>query len=1094
MELIAIIMISVMLFSFLAPPVAQEDGANRPHPVDIGSLIPLIQHNLSENSYVSGDSAQNSGLVLNVSDYDVTNDTGSLGKYLEWTSQSIFYDGSYWIVGGSDLVRMNISGGNSLSAVIVPGGYCRFLEPLGQNLILGGNYFVPPAGLYAYSYNILSGTLTNISYNLPSNTIGKGSGYVVTGMTQCDGYTFFIYSREGYNGVSYVQRFNQTSIVNVSGSIRIGGNQNPTAAGHGYIFFQGVNGVSNSILYNVTTGSSLEINSSNLNDQNGIDCPNMVAYGSGNFIAGSGYQIYDYSMATGTAKLLNQYPGYRLTFVSYAGNGIFLAGIFKNNHTTLLAIENDSFYDLGSYYGIVSDGTFNNITGGILLTGNGMQSGPVMYYLTPISTEVYFNEEGLPSGSEWGLNISGYNNMTLYGNSTEISQILDYGNYHIRPIYPLRTFYAPEFNLSVNYQGISVLIQFKPYDYILNVSETGLPSGTLWYLNFTEDNSSNKIYYHSYSTSQNVMLQNGTYNYSISSSLKCWISFDGDGKINIYGNDSTLNIPFLRAYKVSFNLIFPAKNQTWYLNISLDRSHFFNITGNLNRSQEYLPNGTFNYSAATANKKYHSNGGNFSVMGENITVNVTYLPYLYVLSIFRENGIYVGKWGVFINDSNVFYNTSSSELNVSLMNGTYDLRFTDLDKRYIPKILTMNITINGSDAIIRIHFEITYAVSFSLSEHVAEPWNVYIYNNTANLSGFIQYNLSNEPSSICILLPNGSYHYAPEYEGKGIIFNVSSIYFNLTGSDQNIQVIDYNAYPMEISSTGLFRNMGWYVNLSSPYGGKHISPYPNLSIYYCLPNGTYTYVAGGKGNIFNHPSGNVTIDGKNSSVNLAFVPVTYPVIIKALNPAFRSFNINFINTGIISELINNNFSMTYSGLNIEYLEDSLVNGTYWINATLSNGTYSIHDFKFSVNGSSETVYLNLLPVLYRIEFIPEAPSGSSGNWEVDNSSSSINSPITLYEINGTYNYNISAPPSLLVSNSSGEYAVNGKNITIYVYFKGKNQIQIIETQALNEVSEIISLVLNSYMTLLILAVIIISAATSFRAYRSIRTDVKKGTK
>ena len=123
---------------------------------------------------------------------------------------------------------------------------------------------------------------------------------------------------------------------------------------------------------------------------------------------------------------------------------------------------------------------------------------------------IEISESGLPGGTFWNVNITKDHSL----NATNITLSLSNATYH----YTVTTSnkdYCPDIpagTLKVNGVSLDVHIVFMKL-YKVKFVETGLPPGTVWYLNFSNGES-----YHSSSSSIMLKLHNGTYDYIISTS------------------------------------------------------------------------------------------------------------------------------------------------------------------------------------------------------------------------------------------------------------------------------------------------------------------------------------------------------------------------------------------------------------------------------------------------------------------------------------------------------------------------------------------------------------------------------------------------
>ena len=1083
---IAIFFAAVMMLSLL-PVLTTGYSAHydlTANPDNVSTIHP--NRTVTAKNYEIQESSSYSGLNYNISDYSVVNYTSQISKYLAWTSQDVFYEGNFYIVGGSNLVKMSGASGSQpmVSAATINGGYCRFVSPSKGSLILGGNYFTPMGGLYMFSYGISTGVLSNLSGSLPPSVARSGSGYTIVGMQEYDNLTYVIYNMENNQSQLYSEKFNSTEIVNITNDFKLAGWDVLTSSGGGYILFIGNSYPGYSYIYNVSTGRFTALSNPDLTNIRGISCVNEVAYVNGQFIVGNSADLYGYNPATNSTSLLNQYPNYTITFLTQGPDGSVMFGIYLGGYTTLILMKNGVFHDMGSYYGLINDASFSTESNGILLIGESPTSEtPVSYYIVPSSSSICFEESGLPSGTDWTLNItgSGFNESYTTG-ASEVQLSLEYGSYEIRTESSLKTYYASSQEINVSSQSSTVKIQFLPYYYNVSINERGLPPNTGWYAQFLwQNNVDVYVFSTANGSTGHVQLQNGTYSYSINSKEPQWMLLNNCGTLIVNGANASINVTFVEAFHVRFGIYFPYITHTWFLNATLDSEYHFKFTGDVNTSYGYLPNGTYIYRGATTMKKYSNPGGSFTVNGRNTTVNITFTPYLYNITFLKTGSFNVGRWGVYINGSSLVQNNGTGKfLNVSLTNGTYSLQFCDDDVNYQPNIIDSELIVNGSSETVNITFVRAYAVNFSIPEILPDLWYVGLVNST----GF-HTNMSSSGRDLSFHLKNDTYSYSAVYSGYHLILSPDTGTITVRGGNVTINLALDTAYSVEFIESGLFNGTSWYVNATTVTGNyRAASDTSDLKI--CMPTGNFNFSGESSDKVFSYETGNGVVTGSNTSVTVKFIPVTYPTYFSLKNFNGSEFVLAMVPTGMLKQLIEYDY---YSGVkrvgNFEY-EVNLTNGTYTANAFLINRTYSLDGIFISVQGASQVFSLNLRPYLYQVLFVPSFPAGMSGDWSVNGFNGTVNSDIAIYEINGTHSYNIQAPSSVFINKSSGSFTVNGSDVVIRVGFSGKNSIQNIEGQALDYLYSEINVISNSYIPVLAAAVLILSAYSSIDAYRSIK--------
>ena len=243
----------------------------------------------------------------------------------------------------------------------------------------------------------------------------------------------------------------------------------------------------------------------------------------------------------------------------------------------------------------VPNGTYSFIVdnvSGYVVTVNGTGSltvdGAAVNVLVTFNQTftVKFSESGLPSGTTWYVNITG---MASSGpiTTTSYSASLQNGSYTFTVSTQNKTFsptYTPSF--TVNGAPVPVAIKFTPVLYTVTFTETGLPSGTTWYVNLSNGMDSGAITGTSYSFS----LANGTYSYTIATSDKTYEPSPSSGPFTVNGASVSKSVSFSEVtYKITFTETGAPAGTKWFVNLSNGQS--FNST--TTTLSFYEPNGSY---------------------------------------------------------------------------------------------------------------------------------------------------------------------------------------------------------------------------------------------------------------------------------------------------------------------------------------------------------------------------------------------------------------------------------------------------------------------------------------------------------------------
>ena len=220
-------------------------------------------------------------------------------------------------------------------------------------------------------------------------------------------------------------------------------------------------------------------------------------------------------------------------------------GIFLTDRVVLSANGQDMIFYYDMFSGILVAIYETNSTGSItanITSTNIPEGGTALSSYT-----VSFSESGLPAGMAWYVNLS--NGMTYASTSGTISIQEPNGSYSYSVASSNKTFRPSPASgsFTVNGGSVSVSITFSQTarsSYTVTFSETGLPSGTLWYVIFNGANKS--------STTGTITFTapNGTYSFTVGSVSGYSVSVSS-GSISVNGNNVSNTITFSPIKKSS---------------------------------------------------------------------------------------------------------------------------------------------------------------------------------------------------------------------------------------------------------------------------------------------------------------------------------------------------------------------------------------------------------------------------------------------------------------------------------------------------------------------------------------------------------------
>ncbi len=329
--------------------------------------------------------------------------------------------------------------------------------------------------------------------------------------------------------------------------------------------------------------------------------------------------------------------------------------------------------------------------------------------------------------------------------------------------------------------------------YTVTFTESGLPAGTEWYVNLTNDTG---YVFRGYSTSSTIVfsLVNGTYTFENSTADKIYAPSSYSGTLTVSGSSVTL--PIVTFSPVKYTVTFTESglaSGTWYVNIS-GTSESAAAGSTITYT---LSNGTYSYTVSTSNKLYHPSSYTGSVTVSGITpVSVTFVPTTYTVE-FTESGLPSGTpWYVNITGLPSSGSITHDSYNVSLQNGSYTYSISTSDKDYAPNAYSGSVQVTGaSTSAPSTSFTLqTFSVTFSESGLASGTWYVNISgtSESAAAGSTITYTLSNGTYSYTVSTSNKLYH-PSSYTGSVTVSGITpvSVTFNVKPSTSSPPYVIY---------------------------------------------------------------------------------------------------------------------------------------------------------------------------------------------------------------------------------------------------------------------------------------------------------------
>lgn len=295
-------------------------------------------------------------------------------------------------------------------------------------------------------------------------------------------------------------------------------------------------------------------------------------------------------------------------------------------------------------------------TGGVRSSGPSPNSGaaPSSGAIAP-TYWVNFTETGLPPGTPWGITMQG---GTHNSSGTMVSFQEVNGSYSYQPLGVSGFSAPPAGGVNVNGMDLTIPLVYDP-TYPVVFSETGLPEGTVWYLNVTGVPSS-----HSNGSAISVEEPNGTYQYNATSTNESFTATPG--AFTVDGSASGVTVSFAPVgYSVQFTEAGLPASTLW--GVVLSNGAARNSTSD--NLTIVVHNGVYGYSVWSSNRMYAAASGLVGVEGSRQAVSLEFSKVTFAVT-FVEQGLGMDVvWGVRFDGSESY--GGSSILFEGLTNGSY---------------------------------------------------------------------------------------------------------------------------------------------------------------------------------------------------------------------------------------------------------------------------------------------------------------------------------------------------------------------------------------------------------------------------------------
>ncbi|MGC8515728.1 MAG: ABC transporter substrate-binding protein [Thermoplasmata archaeon] len=240
-------------------------------------------------------------------------------------------------------------------------------------------------------------------------------------------------------------------------------------------------------------------------------------------------------------------PTYTVTFTEKAlPAGTTWYVNLSNGQTNSSTSSTMTFELANGTYGYMlssSDTDYLGTTGQVAVNGASVSQSAVFVYSYPVT----FSESGLPAGTSWSVTVNG-TVITTTSSTAAIREVNGTYTYTISPVagYSLTTSYSGTFQ--VNGAPVTENLIFKQVVYTVTVTETGLPSGSNWFVLLANGTKLN-------STSSTITFSepNGTYSITVNTTVTNYVASSSSVSFTVSGQPASVSVSFHSVSKTTSN-------------------------------------------------------------------------------------------------------------------------------------------------------------------------------------------------------------------------------------------------------------------------------------------------------------------------------------------------------------------------------------------------------------------------------------------------------------------------------------------------------------------------------------------------------------
>jgi hypothetical protein len=553
--------------------------------------------------------------------------------------------------------------------------------------------------------------------------------------------------------------------------------------------------------------------------------------------------------------------------------------------------------------------TFRPVVAPCTVGGSILNPTPADYY------EVNFTETGLPAGNTWGIASAGlaapeagWNTTTsdslclrfpngtfsYSANSQQHHYGAGSGTFTVDgpATRPARIVCGEPVGTVVVLTAVAIVrLTFTPTTYDVQFDESGLPNGTVWWVNLTGGQINGTMALESNSgTATASLVNNYAYNFTAAPANKDYNWSRTPNSVTVFGANQVLSVRF---NAVTFAVVFDESKlpvgTTWYINISGQRSlsNTTSAQGGTTISTALI-NGSYSYTPG-ASGTWKAPAGTFQVQGPTspITVTVTFvyvgrLPFTPPVES-QFLGPFVGDGVTNFADTIGVYTAHPGYADVVSVSGTLDgsavsfvdvgggLWTTSVDVGGLSPGAVLNVLAtypNGSYATASYPFQVatppSWLVSFlhwsgggQLASSPSQPWN-----NSYELGMLGDFALGSQ-FSVSLPFPEfaggGSYGFVPSIDlslaiETGGVINLSAAF--------SISTPDIDAGPASVSVSASISATGSFAISNGTIAWESASLTFSLSgsVSVNIPIAGYTFSVPGYGDVTIGLSATITVE------------------------------------------------------------------------------------------------------------------------------------------------------------------------------------------------------------------------------------------